>query len=201
MLPSLTRARYRNGTFRYLCALEHDERKEKPTVLGRKSETTAFREVITTTQHAGNNGASWTQCIEHRESAKLTFGQQDSVLRLEAARHFERAAFHSSDDHDRRSTANGRPYSSSDPVNGLPHLPKLYGSNASSSMTPMERFALLSPASDPCPWESKRVMAALELREGSLETVKTRSDAAIVVAASGGKDLSISVVATTGSVR
>lgn len=65
----------------------------------------------------------------------------------------------------------------------------------------MERFALLSSADDPCPWESKRVMDAIALREGSLEALRVRNDAAIVVAASGGKNVSTSVVATAGSVQ
>lgn len=174
--------------------------------MGRQSETVAFREVTTTAQHAGSDGTNRSEFIEHPGSAKLIVGQPDIAyaethIRLEAAQLFERAAFHSSDDHDRTSTASNGPLSSFGPADGRLHMSKIYKPNASSSMTPMERFALSSPANDPCPWESRRLMAALELREGSLETVKTRNDAAAVVAASGGRNIPMSVVATAGSVR
>ena len=48
-------------------------------------------------------------------------------------------------------------------------------------MTPMERFATLSPANDPRPWESRRMMTRVGLEEGSMETLTVRIDAAVVV--------------------
>ena len=48
-------------------------------------------------------------------------------------------------------------------------------------MTPMERFATLSSANDPRPWESRRMMATIGIEEGSMETLGVRAGAAIVV--------------------
>jgi hypothetical protein len=45
----------------------------------------------------------------------------------------------------------------------------------------MERFATLSPANDPRPWESRRIMTMVGLEEGSTETLDVRVDAAIIV--------------------
>ncbi|KAL1590413.1 hypothetical protein WHR41_00812 [Cladosporium halotolerans] len=60
-------------------------------------------------------------------------------------------------------------------------ISKLYRPEVPSEMTPMQRFAILSTASDPRPWESKRVMRHLGLQEGSLATLEARVDAAVAV--------------------
>lgn len=58
---------------------------------------------------------------------------------------------------------------------------KLYRPNTPSGMTPMQRFAILSTANDPHPWESKRVMRHLGVQEGSLATLEARVGAAVSV--------------------
>lgn len=58
---------------------------------------------------------------------------------------------------------------------------KLYRPNIPSEMAPMQRFAILTTANDPHPWECKRVMRHLGLQEGSLATLETRVGAAVAV--------------------
>lgn len=60
-------------------------------------------------------------------------------------------------------------------------ISKLYRPDAPSGTTPMQRFAILSTANDPHPWEGKRVMRHLGLQEGSSATLEARVDAAVSV--------------------
>lgn len=108
------------------------------------------------------------------------------MIRAEAAQKFERAM---------ATTANcfgnaavkiskhgeSEPEPSSD--SALTRLPNLYRPDASSSMTPIQRFAVLSSANDLMPWEARRIMVEAGLTEGSLETLQVRVEAAVSLVA------------------
>lgn len=65
-------------------------------------------------------------------------------------------------------------------------------------MTPMERFATLSPANDPCPWEGRKMMTEIGLEEGSMEMRSARVHATAVVYATR-KCARLSALAFAGS--
>lgn len=116
-----------------------------------------------------------------------------ALIYAEAAQTFEQAMFaqFSSIDEDFFSTAEqSRQVTTEEDrrqtFDDLLHLSKLYRGATSSSMTPMERFAIMSSASDPSPWESKRVMSEAGVHMGSLETLERRVDAAVAIASGGG---------------
>lgn len=69
--------------------------------------------------------------------------------------------------------------SKSSSASELAGLPNLYRPDAQSTMTPMQRFKVLSSANDPSPWESRQAMRDAGLTEGSLETLKARVKAAV----------------------
>jgi hypothetical protein len=73
--------------------------------------------------------------------------------------------------------------------------------DAQVSLSPMERFVMLSPANDPCPWETRRVISELGLHGVSDASCRTRlHDAAVaVVGTSSRRQGSVSVVAVAGS--
>lgn len=105
----------------------------------------------------------------------------------EAVQRRERASYTaalSEENHSRSSTKSDHSRSTFTPVPCLELLIPTYRPHNPSSMTPMERFATLSPANDPHPWESRRVMAMVGLEEGSTETLDVRVDAAIILDAS-----------------
>jgi hypothetical protein len=73
--------------------------------------------------------------------------------------------------------------------------------DAQDSLSPMERFVVLSPASDPCPWETRRVIKDLGFRGVSSEGLRVRlhDAAAGVTGTSNRKADTLSVVAVAGS--
>lgn len=123
----------------------------------------------------------------------LTYTQRDSgfvesLIRAEAAQLYERAKAtrpgvgdggarmipeHSANERGARSSR------------VLENLSNLYRPTVSSSMTPMERFAVLNAADDPCPWGGKQAMALVGIEQGSLETLETRRHGAMVSTGDG----------------
>jgi hypothetical protein len=80
-------------------------------------------------------------------------------------------------------------------------LSSMISQDAQGSLSPMERFVMLSPENDPCPWETRRVISELGLCGGSDADCRTRlHDAAIAaIGTSSRSQESISVVAVAGS--
>lgn len=92
--------------------------------------------------------------------------------------------------------------------NGSGSEAERYGTNMPSmsqdtqnSLSPMERFATLSPADDPFPWEARRVFDQLGLREGSGPDLNVRLHHAAIatLGTSSKKSESISLDAVAGS--
>jgi hypothetical protein len=73
--------------------------------------------------------------------------------------------------------------------------------DAHDSLSPVERFVMLSPSNDPCPWETRRVISELALNGESDASYRTRlHDAAVaVIGTSSRRQESVSVVAVAGS--
>lgn len=103
------------------------------------------------------------------------------MIRSEAAQKFERVMATITNHFDNASTKHSKHGGSgTEPSDSaLTRLPNLYRPDASSSMTPIQRFAVLAPANDPTPWEARQVMIEAGLTEGSLETLQIRVEAAI----------------------
>jgi len=103
----------------------------------------------------------------------------------EAAQSHERASYKGTrprKDHSRSSTRSGGSRWTAASSSDVELLARTYRPvDTTSSMTPMERFATLSPANDPCPWESRRTMTRIGIEEGSMKTLSTRIDASVVV--------------------
>jgi hypothetical protein len=85
------------------------------------------------------------------------------------------------EDHSRSSTRSDGSRSTTTSSSNVEFLTRMHPPIEPSSMTPMERFATLSPANDPCPWESRRMMTRVGLEEGSMEMLGLRVDAAVIV--------------------
>lgn len=62
---------------------------------------------------------------------------------------------------------------------------RLYG-QSTPPVTPMQRFAAISPVDDPVPWYAKRAMSEMNLGYGSYESLETRAEAARTVAGNAG---------------
>jgi hypothetical protein len=73
--------------------------------------------------------------------------------------------------------------------------------DAQVSLSPMKRFVMLSPANDPCPWETRRVISELGLHGVSDASCRTRlHDAAVAaIGTSNRRHKSESVIAVAGS--
>lgn len=105
------------------------------------------------------------------------------MIRAEAAQRHERASYvgirSKKDRYWSPRSDNSRSIATS--FGGVEFLSKVYQPLDPSYMTPMERFATLSPANDPCPWESRKTMTQVGLEEGTMETLHVRIHAAVVV--------------------
>jgi hypothetical protein len=84
---------------------------------------------------------------------------------------------------------------------GAEQLSGTISQDAQDSLSPMERFVTLSPANDPCPWETRRVIKDLGLRGVSSEGLRVRRhDAAVgVTGTSNRKADTVSLIAVAGS--
>lgn len=120
----------------------------------------------------------------------LTFAQPDSafvegLIRSEAAQYYERSMANALQSNNcgaqvvRDHGNNGKDAGADHSVGTLSNL---YRPAVPSNMTPLERFAVLSTADDPCPWESKNAMSFVGLEQGSLETLDARRQGAIALA-------------------
>jgi hypothetical protein len=108
------------------------------------------------------------------------------LIRIEAAQRHERASYTGKcfkKDLSRSSTRSDSSRSTVTSIEDIELISQIYRPLDSSSMTPMERFAVLSPANDPCPWESGRMIARIGLEEGSIDMLDVRVDAAIIAEA------------------
>ncbi|KAM0714791.1 hypothetical protein Q7P37_009255 [Cladosporium fusiforme] len=105
----------------------------------------------------------------------------ESLVRSEAAQAYERAMAVRPCRYNEGSFMSAKPggLDSETSDSELARLSNLYRPAAPSSMTPLQRFMVLSSTNDPNPWESRRAMGGVGLTEGSLETLRSRAEAAV----------------------
>jgi hypothetical protein len=140
------------------------------------------------------------QCCE---PSKLTFAQQDTrPLQRPVAESMPTLGRSISDRPSSGSIGERGTNTSFSSSSSTEQLSSTISQDAQESLSAMERFVMLSPANDPCPWETRRMINDLGLRGVPSDGLRVRlHDAVVAVIGTPNSEAeSVSVIAVAGSV-